>query len=134
VSRSLAIIGDLSISEVRGQIQVWRQTRRCRGRMPEALWEAAVDLARTHGVNPVARALGLDFYGLKGRLGRPASAVPPRQQAFVEVAVEGAVPIGGSPPTIVVEMGRADGGRMRVELSSGELLLRLSEAFWARRG
>jgi hypothetical protein len=102
--------------------------------MPEPLWEAAVDLARTHGVNPVARALGLDFYGLKDRLQRSGNPVPRRQQTFVEVAVEGAGPVGSVSPMIVVEMVRADGGRMRVELASAEVLLRLSETFWVRRG
>jgi len=36
-------------------------------RMPEALWKAAARLARAHGLSPVAKALGLDYYSLKKR-------------------------------------------------------------------
>lgn len=46
----------------------WRESRARPGPMPEGLWSEVVALARIHGVNPVARALRLDYYSLKRRL------------------------------------------------------------------
>jgi hypothetical protein len=39
-----------------------------RTKLPESLWQAAVDLARQHGVCPVAHPLRLDYVRLKKRL------------------------------------------------------------------
>lgn len=36
--------------------------------MPEALWQAAVELARQYGVHSVSHPLRLDYMGLKKRL------------------------------------------------------------------
>ncbi len=54
--------------------------------MPESLWQAAVELARQHGVYSVAQPLRLDYMGLKKRLGEPSShrRKTPRA-AFVEL-------------------------------------------------
>ena len=75
------------IEPLRRQVDEWRATRQRRERMPEAMWQAATELARQHGVNPVARALHLDFYRLQGQVQprireRGAKATTP---AFVEV-------------------------------------------------
>ncbi len=37
-------------------------------RLPDSLWSAAVKLAQTYGVNRTARALRLDYSGLKKRM------------------------------------------------------------------
>ncbi len=42
--------------------QAWRQHRRTRGRIPDTLWALAVRLVKRHGLNPTARALGVDYY------------------------------------------------------------------------
>jgi hypothetical protein len=49
-------------------VERWREQEVCRWRMPEELWDAAVSLARTHGVGPIARALRLDYGSLKKRM------------------------------------------------------------------
>ena len=56
------------LRELQQRLASWRRTRRKRGRLPEWLWNSSVALARAHGVNRVARALRLDYYGLKRRL------------------------------------------------------------------
>jgi hypothetical protein len=45
----------------------WRKNRKKVTRIPDRLWEAAVDAARVHGVNPTTIALGLDYNHLKER-------------------------------------------------------------------
>lgn len=39
-----------------------------RTKLPESLWQAAVELARQHGVYPAAHPLRLDYTRLKRRL------------------------------------------------------------------
>jgi hypothetical protein len=54
--------------------------------LPEPLSQAAVELAREHGVYPVAHPLRLDYVGLKKRLGGiPVSARKATRTAFVEL-------------------------------------------------
>ena len=68
------------------RFEQFRMTRTGRRKLPEALWQAAVEQARQHGVNVVAHALRLDYRGLKKRLN--GTSVPCRQAtpaAFVEL-------------------------------------------------
>jgi hypothetical protein len=55
-------------------------------KLPESVWQTAVELAREHGVYAVAHPLRLDYMGLKKRLGgvsRPRGKG--RKPAFVEL-------------------------------------------------
>jgi len=72
------------LNRLQRQLSAWRQKRTGRTRLPEAVWGAATDLARTQGPSLVARALGLDYYKLRQRLTGTSSfsAVP---ATFVEV-------------------------------------------------
>ena len=53
------------VQAVRERFEAWRQTRLGRSRIPVALWTAAAELARHHGVHPIARALGLNDLALR---------------------------------------------------------------------
>ena len=57
-----------SITQLQQRFEQFRTTRTGRRKLPEALWQAAVEQARQHGVNVVAHALRLDYSGLKKRL------------------------------------------------------------------
>src|SRR6204780_2754627 len=74
------------IAELQRQLDQFRSPRQRRTKLPESLWQAAVDLARQHGVHSVAQPLRLDYMGLKKRLGEPPSRrrKAPRT-AFVEL-------------------------------------------------
>ena len=54
-----------AMREVYRRLQRWRSERKGRERIAEALWAAAGELARAHGVNQVSRALHLEFKHLK---------------------------------------------------------------------
>src|SRR5436190_10187076 len=54
-----------AMREVHRRLQRWRSERKARARIPEALWAAASELAREHGVSQVSRALHLEFKHLK---------------------------------------------------------------------
>ena len=46
----------------------WRRTRVLGTRIPELLWNSALELAARHGVSKTALALRVDYYALKKRL------------------------------------------------------------------
>ena len=100
------------IAELQRQLDQFRSTRLRRTKLPESLWQAAVDLARQHGVHSVAKPLRLDHMGLKKRLGEPSShrRKAPRP-AFVEL-------IAPHPATLeecVIEFESSRGAKMRIQ-------------------
>ncbi len=82
-----------ALEELRQQFDAWRRERRPGQHIPEALWNMAAALAREIGVNPVVRALHLDYVRLKRRVtGQVApkrqASTTPEEPTFVELAVE----------------------------------------------
>ena len=100
------------IAELQRQLDQFRSTQRQRTRLPESLWQRAVELARQHGVYSVAHPLRLDYMALKKRLGEPSShrRKAPRP-AFVEL-------ITPHPATLeerVIEFESSRGSKMRIQ-------------------
>jgi hypothetical protein len=62
------------IAQLQHQLDQFRSTQPRRTKLPESLWQAAVELARQHGVYSVAHPLRLDYMGLKKRLGAASTA------------------------------------------------------------
>lgn len=121
------------IADVRERLDSWRKSRPKSGRIPEPLRKEAAALAVAHGISPVARALRLDYCMLKRQIEGVSGDIgmkPEAQPAFVEVALSSSPP---PPVTCSVEMERADGARMRVQLSRQNDLLALSDSFWRWR-
>jgi hypothetical protein len=101
-----------SMRKVYRQLERWRSQRTGRARIPEALWAAAGELAREHGVNQVSRVLGLEFNHLKriAESGRPTVRKRRVMPAFVELIA----PQPAVAPTYIIELeGRR--GTMRIE-------------------
>jgi hypothetical protein len=86
--------------------------------LPEALWAAAAELAKRYGVNPTARALRLEYGGLRkrvenqGRLKRRRTAATP--PTFIEFVAPGAKAV----TNCTVEVESAQGGKLRLELKA----------------
>ena len=101
------------IVQLQRRLDELRSTRPHRTKLPEAVWQAAVDLAREHGLYSVAHPLGLDYTQLKKRLGGTLGA--PRQvaaPAFVELIASH--PAAMSECTIEFES--SIGSKMRIQL------------------
>ena len=130
----------------------WRQTRDGRSHIPEALWASAVKAVGKYGLNPTARALGLDYYSLKKRAEAGASrgesdrreGTKPaagksagseirrggiRRGEFIELAP--VAPAGL--PACIVELEHPGGAKMRVHLMGMQApdLTALSRSFWS---
>ncbi len=103
------------VDRVRQRLERWRRTRKKRSRIPEQLWKESVEVARSYGVNQTARALRLDYYGLKRRLdaGLDTTVVEKeRMGSFVELVV----PTPAEVPECVVEVESVSGTKLRVHL------------------
>jgi hypothetical protein len=108
---SAAVIPE-PIAELQHQLDEFRSTQPGRRKLPESLWQAAVGLAREHGVYSVARPLRLDYMGLKKRMG----GVPRfRQRASKPAFVELIAPQAATLQECVIEFESVRGGRVRIQ-------------------
>jgi hypothetical protein len=98
------------IEQLQRQLDEFRSTQLHRTKLPEPLWQAAVELARQHGVYSVAHPLRLDYMGLKKRLdGVPDSQKKATKSAFVEL-------IAAHPVTdCVIEFESSAGSKMCIQ-------------------
>ena len=131
------MVGDgESLEQVEQRFRRWRESRKHGQRIPAVLWAAAAGVAKQHGVHRVARALRLDYNGLKNRVGQagPATRSPKIDAQFVELF---AAPASTVAPVCecAVELENARGAKMRVQLNGHGLagLERLCSSFWSAR-
>jgi hypothetical protein len=132
---------------VRRRFERWRQGRQSRARIPEPLWDSAVEMAAAHGVHRTARALGVNYYTLKDRLeqrgaggeiapasdaavGSSASAPPAAVTTFLEMTSPR--PVGTCECTLELEDG---GAKLRLHLRgvAAPDLASLSRSVWDLR-
>ena len=131
------------LENVRLRFERWRQTRPSVGsHIPRPLWAAAVKAAGKFGINPTSRALRLNYYSLKKRIGlatadrakraavqyRPAVDRTRPVPAFLELVP----PAGRGPCECTVEWEDTAGAKMRVHLKGivAPDLAALSRSFW----
>ena len=101
-----------AIAQLQRQLDQFRSTQPRRTKLPEPLWQAAVELAREHGIYSVAHPLRLDYMGLKKRLGgitnirRKAT-----QPAFVELTAPQATPLH----ECAIDLECSSGRKMRIQ-------------------
>jgi hypothetical protein len=97
-----------AILQLQRQLDQFRSTQPRRTKLPESLWQAAVELARQHGVYSVSHPLRLDYMGLKKRLGGVTSLRrKARKPAFVELIAP--------QEECVIEFEAPSGNKMRVQ-------------------
>src|SRR5262249_60492238 len=82
------------LQELSGRFEDWRRTRRGELPIPEPLWAAAAELARSHGVCQTAQVLRLEYKKLKQLTEGKAGGKPVRRRrgpaagTFVELATQ----------------------------------------------
>jgi hypothetical protein len=103
-----------AITQLQRELDQFRSAQPARTKLPESVWQAAVELARHHGIYTVAHPLRLDYTRLKQRLNgipSPSRKLQPPQPAFVELIGDGTVAL----PECVIEFESARGGKMRIQ-------------------
>ena len=103
-----------TLEVVHHQFEAWRKRRRCRGRIPEALWEAAVGLCREHSICEVSRSLRLNYNGLRNRTpkARDMGLAVGKRSDLGFVKLDLGAPI--MPSECLVEMEAPNGAKMRM--------------------
>jgi hypothetical protein len=99
------------IVQLQRQLDQYRSTQTRRAKLPESLWQAAVELARQYGVHSVAQPLRLDYMRLKKRLN---GTVSPRRQSTEIAFVELVSPHAAKFEECVIEFESIKGGKMRI--------------------
>ena len=119
-----------SLEQLRKRFESWRKQRKKGKRIPEELWQAAMEQSMELGVNRVSQALRLNYNDFKKRIklsGKPVVSVP-EPAAFVEMALSR----GEAERECVVEVESSDGRRMKLRFRGGSALdvIEWSRAFW----
>lgn len=118
------------LEPVRAELAAWRASSGKGLKIPELVWQKAARAARRHGLNPVSKALGLDYSCLKRRVvadGGRANSRSGLMPAFVEVKPDGAP----EELACVIELEKGSGTRMRICVKSASAVDwgRIKEAF-----
>jgi hypothetical protein len=100
-----------AISQLQRQLEQFRSSQPGRTKLPESLWQAAVELARQHGIYAVSHPLRLDYTRLKQRLGGvPKGRQKASKPAFIEFIGSGSAAL----PECVIEFESRTGSKMRI--------------------
>jgi len=123
-----------TLEQVREQFELWRQSREKRSAIPDALWQAAINLCQDTSISKISSTLRLNYAVLKQRFHAygtnhqvPCITAP----SFIELDVSPSK----SASECIVEMQDTDGGRMKMYFK-GEVgfdLLELGKSFWDKR-
>jgi len=117
------------LKQIQRQLSAWRKKKIGGSRIPEELWMAATQLAKTQGTGLVARVLRLDYYKLRERVRGMVSSLP--TAGFVEVKGSELASLG--PEESVIEFCDGRGGRMSLKVRADlSMLTALVQSFWRR--
>ena len=100
------------IAQLQRQLDQIRSTEPRGRKLPESVWQTAVELAREHGVYAVAHPLRLDYMGLKKRLG---GVTRPRRKARKPTFVELIAPPSAILRECLIEFESLRGGKVRIQ-------------------
>ena len=116
---------------VKERFAAWRHKRTRGERIPERLWNAAVEVAADIGVNQTATALVLDYYALRRRL--EERTTEPLAPAFIELP--GPPAVAASTVAVsecIVELEDDAGQSMRIHIKGVDLasIASLGQSLW----
>lgn len=133
---SLSDTAPNSLSKVTERFAAWRNAPKRSKKIPEDLWQAAVELSNEYSINQISKALRLSYTDLKKRVkmvskeNLPTVKPQPRTK-FIELGIES----GSSAPECIIEMEDGSGAKMRIHLhGKTDLdLYELSRVFWSKQ-
>ena len=118
----------VSLDEVKARFEEWRRNRKGKAPIPDELWAAAAEVARTEGVSRTSTELSVEWNHLKRRMAAASEASPkPAPARFVELVR----PRAASLPECTIELeGRR--GKLRIQLKNipASYLATLSRELW----
>jgi hypothetical protein len=123
-----------ALAQAAARFDQWRRSSSSRARIPDFLWNLAVDLAREHGLSRTASTLRVGYYDLKRRVEESALA----QAGPCGMPADGFVELNPAALALAcqctIEFEKPCGSRMRIELTgSMPDLEALGRSFWESR-
>jgi hypothetical protein len=111
MTKDNGLVAELEL--VHKELSAWRASTPKEHKIPETVWNEAVRVAKKYGLNPVSKALGLDYSclkkrvdGIRERKSRGLGLMP----AFVELKPE----YSSVDSACVVELEKGNGTRLRI--------------------
>ena len=106
----------VALRTARRQLDRWRSRHRPRARLPEELWRQAAALARQHGLNKTARALGLKYDSLKKRIEARVADLSQAEEAPCEFVEFLASPMAARSCECTIELDAVSGTTVRIHV------------------
>ncbi len=122
-----------AIQKVKQRFETWREVRKKRTKIPEELWQAAVELSSDYSLNEISQTLHLNYSVLKERILSMKSeelGVNEAEGGFVEVD------LGRRMSTeewaFELEDGKGAKMRMRMKGGAGVDLIEIVKVLWSK--
>lgn len=106
----------VALRTARRQLDRWRSRHRPHTRLPEELWRKAMTLARKHGLNRTASALGLKYYSLKKRVEATVGDLSKGKEAPCEFVEFLAGPMAARSCECMIELDDGRGATVRIHV------------------
>jgi hypothetical protein len=110
---------ELSLEEIKRHFSQWRSKKNRRKRIPERLWNEAVNLVGRYSVNQVSKALAVDYVKLKTKaaaVGKATLANRSSAPTFVETRLEQVFsPMMANKGGWQLQVERSDGGKLKIQ-------------------
>ena len=116
------------LEEVRERFAQWRDSRDNRGRIPDALWEAATTLYPAYSVHQIAKALHLNHTKLKHYV----QDISPNPSVPTASFIEPGLPKPTLPFRGIIEMQHQNGARMTMQITDSHDLANITQQFWSQ--
>ena len=118
----------MRLEEAKARFEEWRQDRKGKAAIPDALWAIAVEVARKEGVSRTSTELRVEWNHLKRRM---AAASGASRRTALPAFVELVAPPGQSLPECTIELeGRRGKVRICVNGAPASYLATLSRELW----
>jgi hypothetical protein len=108
------------------KLERWRSTRQGRSPLPDALWRAAAEAAREHGVFRTGQVLHLEY----GKLKRMMNSTRGKTRSPIRFVELGPVSTLGANECVIELEGARGKLRFRLQGSRAEDIAGLSRALW----
>lgn len=124
-----------ALAHVQPALAAWRQRRKHREPIPQALWRAMATLARVHGLSPVAQALKVNCTALKRHMESSAAGIASGVDTMPASFVEAPMTAWPQAPHWVIELEDRDGSQLTLRLPPGDssAALALAQGLWGQR-
>ena len=119
-----------AIEKVKQRFETWREVRKKRTRIPEELWQAAVELTSDYTPNKISQTLHVNYSVLKERIVSMKTAELGVEGDFVEVDLDRRM----STEEWVFELEDGKGAKMRMRMKGGAGvdIIEIAKVLWGR--